>query len=65
MKLGILSWIGLALLLLLAATRWAEFASGVQTGVLLGAGLLVLVVYPAFLHGFERRIAALERERRG
>jgi hypothetical protein len=63
MKSGILIWSGWLILLLFGLTRWRELADGLETGILLGAALVVFVVYPALLRGLERRIARLERDR--
>ncbi len=65
MKSGILLWAGWAFLLLIGLTRWRQVADGFETGLVLGAALVVFVVYPAFLRNHERRLASLERGSRG
>ena len=50
----------MALLFLAVPAHIAEAAGNFKIGVMIGVGLVVLVLYPAFLRNHERRLAALE-----
>lgn len=61
MKGSFLLWAGLGLLVLLALAKTSEFFAGFETGALGGVAVVLLVLYPAILHGHEKRLGALER----
>ena len=61
MKSMFLIWAGWAMLIVLALTSWANFFSDFKTGLLLGAAVVVFVVYPAYIRNLLRRVSALER----
>jgi hypothetical protein len=61
MKSSFLLVCSLAVLGLLFLTHGSEVVGGPRIGILVGAGLVVFVLYPVFLRDSERRIAALER----
>lgn len=56
--------VGAALLILAAIANSAEFLADFKTGVLIGAGFVAFLLYPAYLRNHERRLAALERQDR-
>jgi len=53
--------VGAALLILIIITNNDEFFADFKTGVLIGAGVVVFVLYPAYLRSHERRLTLLER----
>ncbi len=63
LKNGFLVWAGLALLVLLALSSGTAFLAGFETGLMLGAAAVVLVLYPLVLRGHEQRLSALEQGR--
>lgn len=61
MKSLFLIWAGAALLILATLAHNTQFLADFKTGIVVGVGLVVLVLYPAYLRNHERRLAALER----
>lgn len=59
-----LLWMGFLLLGLFALRDGTDVLAGFEVGLSLGAGVVVLVLYPAFLNSHEKRIAALEQSQR-
>ena len=59
----ILAGAALIILALIAYKSEVDIVGDFKTGMWLGAGLVVFVLYPAYLRNHERRIAALERSR--
>lgn len=54
-------WLSLPVIVLLFALRPSDFVVSFETGVLIGAALVVFGLYPAILRGHEKRLTALER----
>ena len=53
--------VGAALLILIVITNNDAFLADFKTGVLIGAGVVVFVLYPAYLRSHERRLTLLEQ----
>jgi hypothetical protein len=61
MKGSFLFWASAVMVVLLVLSRTTEFFADFQTGVSIGIGAVVLVLYPVVLRGHEKRLAALEQ----
>ena len=60
MKTSTLVLSGWVLLALFALTHWSSLLADLQLGVMIGAGVVVFVLYPVKLRELERRVAELE-----